>query len=226
MIWDVIARAFERLKTGPLQPLDLPGVEFHDRRRTAAQSHHGYKTRARTIASVTGITLHQTACVMGERPARYDGGGAHVFVTRAGKVIWLHDWDRRVIAANGLNDSTVSIEFDGLLFGIEGDIKTVWDNPATSARENGMPLTQEQVEAGLDCIRWIVADVARRGGKVTAIRAHREASASRRSDPGQAVWRDVALMACAELGLTAGGGTLGNGLPIPEVWGGAAGARY
>jgi hypothetical protein len=226
MIWDLVRNAISRLRTTPELPPSLPGSEFHDRRRFAAQSHHGYKTRVRPLAKVTGICLHQTACVMGERPQRYDGMGAHVGVTRAGRVIWLHDWDRRVIAANGLNDSTVSIEFDGLLFGVEGDAHTVWDNPATPAREQGMALTPEQVTAGRDVIRWIVADVARRGGAVTAIRAHREASASRRSDPGQAVWRDVALPMAAELGLAAGGKTIGDGLPIPREWDPASEHQY
>lgn len=226
MIWDVFVRAIERIKTGPLPPLELPGTEFHDRRKFAAQKHHGYATRSRPIAKVTGITLHQTGCWMGERPSRYDGGGAHVFITRAGRVIWLHDWDRRVVAANGLNDSTVSIEFDGLLAGIEGDASTVWDNPATAQREQAQNLTGEQVEAGLDVIRWIVADVARRGGRVVELRAHREASASRRSDPGEAVWKHVALRAAQELGIEAGGEPLGEGRHIPHDWDEESSHRY
>jgi hypothetical protein len=226
VIWDLVARTIEKLRTGPLQPLDLPGTAFHDRRKTASQSHHGYKTRARPISKVTAIVLHQTGCVMGERPERYDGGGAHVFVTRRGAVIWLHDWDRRVVAANGFNDFTVSVEFDGLLYGVEGDPKTVWDNPATPAKEQGMPLTGEQVEAGLDVIRWIVADVARRGGRIEALRAHREASASRRSDPGEAAWTHVALRASRELGLLAGGTPIGDGLHIPREWDPTSGHRY
>jgi N-acetyl-anhydromuramyl-L-alanine amidase AmpD len=226
MIWDLFARTIEKLRTGPLQPLDLPGAAFHDRRKTASQSHHGYKTRARPISRITGITLHQTGCVKGERPERYDGGGAHVFVTRRGVVIWLHDWDRRVVAANGLNDFSVSIEFDGLLYGIEGDERTVWDNPATLAKEQGMPLTEEQIAAGRDVVRWIADDVARRGGYVERLRAHREASASRRSDPGQAVWRDVALPMAEELGIQAGGTPVGDGLPIPREWDPTSGHRY
>ncbi len=219
-VLDPIRRALEKLKPEAPATVDLPGVEFHDRRKFAAQSHHGYAVRTRPIAKVTGICLHQTACVLGERPERYDGGGAHVFVTRVGRVIWLHDWDRVVVAANGFNAATVSVEFDGLLFGIEGDESTVWDNPATPKREIGMPLTAEQVEAGLDVIRWIKADVDRRGGAVRALVAHRQASKTRRSDPGQAVWRDIALPASAELGLSDGGDgfKLGDGLPIPEAW--------
>jgi hypothetical protein len=226
MIWDLVARAFEKLRTGALQPLDLPGTAFHDRRKTASQSHHGYKTRARPISKVTAIVLHQTGCVMGERPERYDGGGAHVFVTRRGNVIWLHDWDRRVVAANGFNDSTVSVEVDGLFAGVGGDARTVWDNPATAQRETGMTLPPEQEQAALEVVRWIVEDVARRGGRIGAIRAHREASASRRSDPGELIWKRVALPVAQELGLQAGGETIGDGLPVPREWDPTSGHRY
>lgn len=226
MIWDLVRDVLAKLRAEPELPPGLPGVEFHDRRKMAAQSHHGYATRRRSISRVTAIVLHQTGCVMGERPARYDGMGAHVGVTRCGRVIWLHDWDRTVVAANGLNGSTVSIEIDGLYAGIEGDDSTVWDNPRTPTRERGMVLTPEAAKAAREVIAWIVEDVRRRGGAVTAIRAHREASASRRSDPGEAIWKQVALMAADELGLGTGGDVLGDGRPVPREWDATSGHRY
>lgn len=197
--------------------LELPGVEFHDRRREAAQTHHGYPTRRRLLSRVTGICLHQTGCHMGERPARYDGMGAHVGVTRQGRVIWLHDFNRRVIAANGWNDGTVSVEIDGLYAGVEGG--PVWDNPATAVREQAMTLTPEAVLAAQQVVRWIVASVP----SVRVIVAHRQASASRRSDPGEAIWKSVALTSGLE---TANETTLGDGRPIPMEWDARSRARY
>src|SRR5690606_36522501 len=149
-LWDQLTEVWRRLiQPQPFPAPELPGVEFHDRRRFAAQKHHGYPTRARSLESVTGICLHQTACHMGERPSRYDGMGAHVGVTRQGKVIWLHDWTRRVVHGNGWNAGTVGIEIDGLYAGVEGDISTVWDDPSTKHREQPMALTAEAVEATL-----------------------------------------------------------------------------
>lgn len=189
----------------------LPGVEFHDRRKYAAQTHHGYPVRKRAISAVTGICLHQTACYMGERPERYDGTGAHFIVTRAGKVIWLHDFDHRVIAANGWNNGTISIEIDGLYAGIDGDKRTVWDDPSTPIHEQGQQLTAASVKACLELIAWICASVP----GVRVVVAHRQASADRENDPGSAIWQSVAL----ECGLAvASSTTLGDGKPIPEQW--------
>jgi hypothetical protein len=193
----------------PVAPLVLPGVEFHDRRKTAAQSHHGYKTRARKLSKVTGICLHQAACYLGERPARYDTGGAHVFVTRQGRVIWLHDFDRWVCAANGWNDGTISIEIDGLYAGFIGG--RVWDNPRTPQREVGMELTPEAARAALQVIEWIRAQVP----GVRVIVAHRQASADRPDDPGEAIWKAVALPSGLVMAPST---TLGDGLPLPDEW--------
>lgn len=216
MILETIRALFRQPAAAP----DLPGVEFHDRRKYAAQSHHGYPVRRRKLSSVTGICLHQTACYLGERPSRYDGGGAHVFVTRAGRVIWLHDFDMRVVHGNGWNAGTVGIEIDGLYAGVDGDAKTVWDDPSTPFREQGMQLTPESTHAALQVVAWIRASVP----TVRVIVAHRQASADRRNDPGSAIWKAVAL----ESGLlVAPATTLGDGLPIPEAWDAAQrGVRY
>jgi N-acetyl-anhydromuramyl-L-alanine amidase AmpD len=188
-----------------------PGIEFTDRREFAAQAHHGYPVRKRELAKVTGICLHQTACYMGERPSRYDGTGSHFIVTRAGRVIWLHDFNRRVVAANGWNDGTISIEVDGLYAGVDGDPKTVWDDPSTPIRETGMQLTAESVRAALDLLAWIRARVP----SVRVIVAHRQSSGDRPNDPGSAIWQSVAL----ECGLETSPQTvLGTGKPIPEKW--------
>jgi hypothetical protein len=203
---------------GPLPsgfPPALPGTEFHDRRKAAARSHdHG----RRAWSKVTGICLHQTACLLGERPGRWDSVGAHVGITRGGRVLWLHDFDRVVWHGNGWNGGTVGIEIDGLYAGIEGDPSTVWNDPSTPHREQGMALTPEAIEATKQVIRWIDDVVTGHGGDVRALVAHRQASESRRNDPGSAIWQAVALPMHAELGMTDGEVVLGGGRLIPEAW--------
>lgn len=203
MIWDLIRRA--------LAPsLPTPGYEFHDRRASAARAHdHGKRKPP------TGICLHQTACLLGERPARWDSVGAHLGITRAGKVIWLHSFDRLVWHGNGWNAGTIGIEIDGLYAGVEGDESTVWDDPSTGTREQAMELTPRAIIASIQTIRWICAQAP----TIKALVAHRQSSRSRRNDPGSAIWKEIALPMAAELGLSDGGpGFAIGGYPIPEAW--------
>lgn len=216
-VWDV----FRKATAAPL-PEQLPGVVFYDRRRTAAQAHGErgkWKVGRRSIKKLTGICLHQTACVLGERPERWDTVGAHFGITRSGAVMWLHDFDHLVAAANGWNDGTVSIEVDGLFAGDERDPASVWDDPSTKKRELGMEPTPEQIHALQQLIRWIHDKAAALGANIRVLVAHRQSSKSRRDDPGSAVWRRGALPMMAELGLSDGGvGFVLGGYPIPECW--------
>ncbi len=157
---------------------------------------------------------------MGERLGRYDTIGAHFAVTRSGKVLRMHDLHRIVVHGNGFNNQTVGIEVDGLYAGIEGDPRTVWNDPNTQQREMGQEVTAEAMESARQLVRWIVAEVALRGGKVGALVAHRQSSGSRRNDPGSAIWQHVALPLHAELGLSDGGVgfKIGTGMAIPEAW--------
>ncbi len=201
----------------------LPGVAFYDRRETAAQGHgprQKWKVGSRSWKRTTGICLHQTACVLGERPERWDTVGAHVGITRSGKVIWLHSFNRVVAHGNGWNAQTVGIEIDGLYAGVEGRPETVWNDPSTARREVGLDLPEVQAEAARQVIRWICRETAANGGAIKALVAHRQSSASRRDDPGSAIWSRVALPLAAELGLSDGGTgfKLGDGMAIPEEW--------
>ncbi len=209
---------FGNLPSG--MPQIKPGAAFHDRRATAGQVHAGQKAKGRSWKTTTGICLHQTACHMGERPARYDNTGAHVIVTRMGQVIWLHNFDKIIAAANGWNTQTVSIEVDGLYAGVEGRISTVWDDPSTPFREQPQELTDAAVDATCDVIRWIYSEATASGAVMRALVAHRQASESRRNDPGSAIWQRVALPMAKELGLSDGGigFKLPGGYAIPEEW--------
>jgi N-acetyl-anhydromuramyl-L-alanine amidase AmpD len=194
----------------------IPITSFYDIRKQAGNEHF---IRRRTWKEVTGITLHQTACVLGEKPERWANCGAHLGITRQGKVIWIHDFDIAVVHANGFNAQTVGIEMDGTYAGIEGNDRTFWRPPEAPNRKPQSP-TPELVEAAKQTVRWIVDEVARHEGKVKVLVAHRQSSGTRQSDPGSALWQAVALPLHAELGLTDGGKgfTVGKGMPIPEAW--------
>jgi hypothetical protein len=197
-------------------PQLAPG-KFVDLRAEATRVHVYGK---RTWQNVTGITLHQTACVLGERPGRWAGVGAHVGVTRGGTVIHLHDFTELVVHGNGWNTQCVGIEMDGLYEGIAGDLSTLWDDPSTPMRERPNIVTNALIEAAKAAVRWICADVARHGGHVRFLVAHRQSSETRQNDPGSALWQAVALPLQAELGLSDGGAgfAIGKGRPIPEAW--------
>lgn len=199
-----------RRKT-PLRPTGL-----HDLRQTADRRK---VIRRRTWKEVTGITLHQTACVLGERTARWNGAGCHIGVTREGKVIWLHDFDYAVVHGNGFNGSTVGIELDGHYAGIDGDMKTYWRPKDAPGRMPQTP-TNELIVAAMDVIRWICEEVSVHGGRVTQLLAHRQSSKDRQSDPGSALWQKVALPMMSTLSLSSGGKDykIGSGAPIPEAW--------
>jgi N-acetyl-anhydromuramyl-L-alanine amidase AmpD len=204
MIFDAIRDLFR-----PVAPVDPP-TGLIDRRATSpASNRHG----RRAWSSVRGITLHQTACVLGERPARWDSVGAHVGITRAGTIVWLHDFDRIVWHGNGWNAQTVGIEIDGRFRGVSDRPETGWQGAHDEP-------TEEQLDAARRAVRWICGEVARNGGQVTKLVAHRQSSATRRSDPGEAIWKGVALPVSAELGLDDGGDgfKIGDGMPVPREW--------
>lgn len=184
-----------------------------------AESERKKILRKRAWTEVTGVTLHQTACVMGERPARWANAGCHLGVTRGGKIIWLHDFDWAVVHGNGFNSHDVGIEMDGHYAGVEGDLKTYW-RPAEDPTRQPLFPTPALIDAAQATVRWIVGEVARHGGCVKYLHAHRQSSSSRQSDPGSALWQKVALPLMAELRLSDGGKgyKVGTGYVIPEAW--------
>jgi peptidoglycan hydrolase-like protein with peptidoglycan-binding domain len=205
---------------GVCGPRTLAAWEAWERAKAAGVTprmgaHPGAAKRGvREWAAVTGITLHQTAVDLGERPARWDTLRAHVGVTRGGQVLQVYGLSDLVYHGNGLNGSTVGIECSGTYEGVEGDRGTWWQPPGVAEPQRP---TAALVEAARRAVAWVVAEVAAHGGRVRWIYAHRQSSGTRQSDPGSALWKAVAL----ECGLeTRPGFTVGSGRAIPEAWGG------
>jgi hypothetical protein len=177
------------------------------------------QNRQRPLSSITGITLHQTAVLFGENPARWFGLNCHLGVTRNGRSLLICPLDRIVFHANGLNGPDVGIELDGFFEGVEGKRRSFFVPPNDKDRKP-LQATPVQIEATRATIRWICDEVRRGGGEVKFIHAHRQSSSQRESDPGERVWKEVGLWAQETLGLSDGGKTftVGGGLRIPQVW--------
>jgi hypothetical protein len=176
-----------------------------------------------------GVTLHQTGIYVAERPERWDTLNAHIAVWRDGTIVLCNALDDFIWHAQGLSASTIGIEFNGNMEGIEGDAHTLW------AHGGGPhPLTEAQISAAKNKLfPWLLAEFDAAGIVWDRVHAHRQSSASRRSDPGSRVWNEVGLPwidRLRALGIDASDGgpyfRTGSGRPIPEAWGGREGAAY
>jgi len=172
--------------------------------------------------SITGITLHQTACKLGDKPTRYKKVSAHIGIPGDGKIVQMNPLEQIVYHGNSFNGSRgpgdVGIEIDGHFAGIEGNIKTYW-RPASQPDRQPLTVTEAQVKATLDAIKWIIDEVKRNGGEVKYIHAHRQSSMSRVSDPGSKIWQKIALVAKERWGLLDGGPDFkAGGKRIPQQW--------
>jgi peptidoglycan hydrolase-like protein with peptidoglycan-binding domain len=214
------------LPPGPVIPASIIGAIYGVEHQIVpvdlTEMHTGLQWRLRKVRTwpqITGITLHQTAVLLGEAPQRWYSLKAHLGITRGGRALMVCPLQRAVWHGNGLNATDVGIELDGYFEGIEGQPNTLW-NPPTDPNRRALTPTQEQIEATRRAIRWICDTVKRNGGNIQFIHAHRQSSNQRQSDPGSFIWREVGLWAQRELGLSDGGRnfTLGTGLRIPEAW--------
>lgn len=213
----LVQRVLDATVNAPLGPR-LDRGRFHDLRTIAAQKQVGDR---RPWTQITGVTLHQTACLLGEQPQRWATVVAHMGVTRGGQVMWMHDFEKIVWHGNGFNASTIGIEMDGEYAGIEGNDRTFWRPRDEPDRKPQTP-TDELVNAAIATVMWICEEVKRHGGRIAHLYAHRQSSNQRDADPGSVLWQRVAmaLLEKRELELDDGGPgyTVGNGLPIPVEW--------
>lgn len=187
----------------------------------------------RALAEITGATLHQTACVLGENEDRWANVGCHFGITRSGKIIYNTDLLKKVWHGNGFNSKTIGIEIDGHFAGLESqdadgnwvpDLKTYW-RPKSAPDRMPLSITEAQVEACKALLRWLKRLVDAAGGNFRYLVAHRQSSASRVSDPGEKTWKLVVVPLLEELNMSDGGDDyyiLDNkgkaGKPIPGNW--------
>lgn len=192
------------------------------------QYSNGVPWLERSYDDITAIVVHQTACRMGEDPQRYARGlTAHYAVTKRGREIRVHDEKYAAPHANSFNPKSIGIEFDGLYAGIKGNLKTVWNSPATPERDLPDTPPPEQIHAGRNLIRRLVKQFP----SIKHILAHRQSSLDRQNDPGEEIYKDVVLFMLHELNLSDGEGDGPNpigygGYFIPREWNMDKKARY
>jgi len=184
---------------------------------------------------ITGITLHQTAVDFGLNPERLLNVPVHGATLHDGAIVLLHDPTSIVWHGNGLNRRDIGIEVSCRAAGIEGDPRTLW-LPKKLAHLKGAERLHHATEASdiqiiatRRLVQYYCELVAENGGRIQYIHAHRQAHASRVSDPGSRIWKGVGVWAQEELALEAGPPRfkLGTGKPLPDAWTGEPnGVRY
>lgn len=216
--------------------LDLGAVKLYDLRSEQQDPHPKFKqykgkTVRRTPASIDAIVLHQTA--VGFSAANEDalarralGVACHAMAFRPGFLVWSTDLLWYVHHADRLNARSLGLEVDGNYPGLVG-------GKVASGKET--KLTDEVIEAARMGVKLLVEEGRRLGCPIKFIYAHRQCDSWRRADPGEGLWKRVALeYAVPELGLIARqnetfshpkGGTR-TGLTIPRRWDPSGAGNY
>ena len=193
------------------------------------------KVVQRVPTVVDGITIHQTGIRFGvnERQIARANGDEKLALAQRAKKVACHalafdgfyaktyplEW--YIYHGNGLNRKTLGLEIDGLYPGLRDDpitveredLATIWEGTATA-------LTDSRVKAARAALRYLVEEGRKLGMPIKYVYAHRQSSSTRRSDPGEEIWRKVVTeYGVSVLGLeTRTGFTTGMGRPIPDPW--------
>lgn len=186
------------------------------------------KTVMRAPHTITAIVLHQTACTYGVSQQQIDAAGGdrelalhrralnvacHAMAFRDGTVVLPNKLQSYMNAANGWNSQSLSVEIVGRYPGLTSQPdKTTWGGDPTE-------LTDLTIATAREAVRTLVELGRAEGMVLDRLVSHRQSSASRRSDPGQGIWEEVALWAQQALGLKLCQSiTVGDGKPVPVEW--------
>tara|TARA_Y100000310_G_scaffold267837_2_gene280110 strand:- start:21283 stop:22146 length:864 start_codon:yes stop_codon:yes gene_type:complete len=194
-----------------------------------------WKGRRKTknkISRVDTIVLHQMSVIDSDDEGwiRWRKMAIHYIATagKKSKGYWLHDVDYRMGHAQNFNSRSIGIETEGYFAGIEGDLKTFW-KPKSKPNRQPMTPSDEQILALKDIIRHAYKEATKKGMEIKYIGAHRQSYGIKTSDPGEYIWRNVAIPMMEELGLKTAPVCWHHkypGKPIPEAWGGKKGTPY
>lgn len=202
--------------------------------------------RRRDIRTIRRIVVHQTACDFGVGASLLKAAGgdakkaellraknvaAHVTAFMQGEFVYAIPVDWVVKHGNGFNIDSVGLEVEGLYPGLTNVPSTI---PGKHSAVT--PLTDSTIHAAREAVKFLVEKVAQLGGRITHINAHRQASTTRRADPGEGVWKAVVVdYARPVLGLKTDVDLVVPptsarqkklGYPIPREWDPSATARY
>jgi hypothetical protein len=192
------------------------------------------KTYSRDPKLVTGITVHQTACVFGpadqtKKHLRAMGIPAHAVAFRDGNYVITAPLPWYLYHGNELNGPTLGLEIEGMYPGLlddsttpkREDITTTWGGKPT-------PLDELTIATAQAALRFLVEEGRKAGMPIEFVYAHRQSNGGKPSDPGEGIWRAVVLdFAVPILGLkTRPQQTFGDGKQIPALWEPSATALY
>lgn len=219
MIGEFLRRLFSRSMPEPIDDIG------HDIRKIANPwrvDKHGkrwsVKAGRRKWKAIDRVVFHQTACVMGERPARYATLGAHYGIPSSGSVIQVYDDEWLIWHANNLSQSSIGIELDGRFFGKLGDLSTIWDDPTTGVREMPTELTIAQIVAAKMLGHTLANRIRENGGTFRGFYCHRQSSVNRRNDPGAEPYQKIVRVLNDEYGFNTSGYVVGTGRAVPVDW--------
>jgi hypothetical protein len=182
---------------------------------------------------ITGVVVHQTACVFGplaEPEKRYRRAlkvACHALAFRDRVVALPNPMQYYVHHANALSDTTLGLEVEGRYSGLLDDPDTIErEDLKTAWKGISDPITSDVIDTAREALRLLVEGARANGAPIQHVYAHRQSSPSRRSDPGQGLWKSVVLeYGCPKLGLKVHSylnvfskSNNGNGRPIPIEW--------
>jgi hypothetical protein len=186
-------------------------------------------TLSRDPAQVRGVVIHQTACVFGvsDNQVRRANGdrklakarrslnvACHALAFRDGFVALPNKLEYFMFHGNGFNASTLGLEIEGKYPGDDlKPRKTTWGGDPTE-------VTEEIIYTARYALKLLVEEGRSLGMPIENVYAHRQSSATRRSDPGESLWKRVVLdYGVPILGLKVHNDlTVGTGKPIPKQW--------
>lgn len=230
LLWapEVPPAVVEALMQDPTKIVDLTSQQTNPPADPTKFKMSGGKVVVRQPSVVKGIMMHQTGvwygvssqqvtAALGDRHAAlhnrslnvachliaFDGKGADI---QCGHAVQPNPLNWYVYQANTANEESLGIECEGVYPGLV--------SPGCV-----MP-TSRLINAARDAVRYAVEKGRSEGMPIEFIWAHRQSSASRRSDPGQSLWQEVVLAyAVPVLGLkTQPARIWGDGRPIPVEW--------
>lgn len=195
------------------------------------------KPMVRDPSAITGVTVHQMAANFGVSKAQLTAArgdrslalarralsiACHAAAFRSGESVLAAPCLWYVQHGNQLNPSTLGLEIDGRHPGLDDDPSTAPLREDLGTTWGGEPceLTDELVTAARDACTWLIEEARTLGCDLRYVYAHRQSSDSRRSDPGQRLWRAVVLEhAVPRLGLRVEAARVwGDGRPVPRAW--------
>jgi peptidoglycan hydrolase-like protein with peptidoglycan-binding domain len=194
-------------------PTDTDGVEIIDHRGIVPWPKNGKYLRE--WSQISGVMLHRTACVLGEKPERWYPVNCHIGVTLEGKIILPHKWELMIWHGHYPSQWTIGIEFDGNPEGFPGYHWTPGGGPHE--------ITDAQVKAGWVLLDMLTDAFEANGRKLKYIYAHKLSSDQRECDPGWEAWQKIAMPWMEKTGAVPGdvgwqGTTFGSGFHINQQW--------